>query len=189
MRAAAVVSAPHTIVETTRLRLRELTPGDLDFVAEMRGDAEVMRYYPKQYTREESAEWIARHVERYRADGYGLWLVERRDTAQPIGTVGLVRQIVHGRPEVEIGYLIHRAFWRQGFATEAARACRDYAFGELHVPRVISLIRPENVPSQGVARNMGMSVVGEAEQVGFRHLVFAVNQGTLNPEPNPEPRT
>jgi RimJ/RimL family protein N-acetyltransferase len=73
-----------------------------------------------------------------------------------------------------VGYLISRPFWRRGFATEAARACRDYAFMVLARDRVISLIRPENGPSQAVARRLGMTPVGETEHGGSAHLVFSV---------------
>ena len=62
------------ILETARLKLRELVPADLDFMAEMLADADLMRYYPRRLTGDLSADWIARQRERYAADGYGLWL-------------------------------------------------------------------------------------------------------------------
>jgi RimJ/RimL family protein N-acetyltransferase len=164
-----------TILETARLRLRELVPDDIDFMANMLVDADVMRYYPKRLTRELSAEWIERQRVRYDTDGHGLWLAEERESGKPVGQVGLVRQTVNGADECEVGYLIHQPYWRHGFATEGAQACRDYAFKALHKPRVISLVRPENAASQGVARNLGMEVVGRAPHGGYEHLVFAVN--------------
>jgi [ribosomal protein S5]-alanine N-acetyltransferase len=166
------------ILETARLKLRELVPGDIDFMAEMLADAEVMRYYPKRLTRELSAEWIERQIARYKTDGYGLWLAEERESVKPVGQVGLVRQTVNGAEECEVGYLIHQPYLRHGFATEGAQACRDYAFKTLRKPRVISLVRPENAASQGVARNLGMEVVGRAPHGGYEHLIFAVK----NPE-------
>jgi ribosomal-protein-alanine N-acetyltransferase len=167
------------ILETERLKLRELTSDDLDFMAEMLADAEVMRYYPKRLTRDLSAEWIERQIARYKADGHGLWLATEKATGAKVGQIGLVRQTVNGADECEVGYLMHRSYWRRGYATEGAIACRDYAFKTLHKPRVISLVRPENEPSQGVAKNLGMEIVGRAPYGGYEHLVFAVK----NPAP------
>jgi RimJ/RimL family protein N-acetyltransferase len=74
----------------------------------------------------------------------------------------------------EIGYLIHRPFWRRGFALEAAMAVRDYAFDTLGIERVISLIRPENVPSRGVARKLGMKPGRHIVRKGLDHIVFSM---------------
>ena len=164
-----------TVLVTQRLALRELVDSDLDFMAEMLANADVMRYYPKRLTRELSADWIQRQLARYKSDGYGLWLADQRTTNTPVGQVGLVRQIVNGVEETEVGYLIHRPFWRQGFASEGARACRDYAFQTLQKPRVIALVLPTNLASQGVAKNLGMEIVGRAPHNGQEHLVFAVS--------------
>jgi len=160
------------VLESDRLRLREMSDDDLDFVAEMLADPEVMRYYPKCYSRDEAREWLHRQVRRYQADGCGLWLVEDRDTGAPRGQVGLIIQDVDGSREPEVGYLIHRPFWRHGLAFEAASAVKRHAFDTRGVDHVISLIRPENIPSQAVARKLGLSPVRETMFHGYRHLVF-----------------
>ncbi len=161
------------LLETSRLRLREMSLDDLEFVAAMLADPEVMRYYPKCYSRDEAAAWIQRQMDRYSRFGHGLWLVSDKATSQPVGQVGLVMQTVRALDEREVGYLIHRPFWRRGFATEAAVACRDYALTGLGSEHVISLIRPENLRSQGVARKIGMRPEsGLVQHGGFEHLVF-----------------
>ena len=164
------------VVETERLALRELLPSDLDFVASMLADPETMRFYPRPYTREESAAWIDRQRRRYASDGHALWLVTLRESCEPVGQVGLVRQHVDGVAEDEVGYLIARRHWRQGYAAEAACATRDHAFQRLGRRRVISLIRPENVPSQGVARKLGMNVEKSTCCFDREHLVFAAHR-------------
>jgi RimJ/RimL family protein N-acetyltransferase len=80
--------------------------------------------------------WVERQVNRYARHGHGLWLVLDRASGQPVGQAGLLIQNVEGVEEKEVGYLIHRPFWRRGFATEAALACRNYAFDALGRQRV-----------------------------------------------------
>jgi ribosomal-protein-alanine N-acetyltransferase len=162
------------VLETSRLALRELSLDDLDFVAGMLAHPEVMRFYPQVYSREESRLWIERQLHRYAGNGHGLWLVQDRATGEPLGQVGLLLQLVDGVEEPEIGYLIHRPFWRRGLATEAALAVRSWAFDTMGLERVISLIRPENTPSQGVARKLGMRPEKRSQFHWLEHVVFAV---------------
>ena len=162
-----------------RLDFREMGLRNLDFVAAMLAEPEVMRFYPKCYSRDEAEGWVRRQMERYQRDGYGLWLVVEKATGQPVGQVGLALQEVDGAREPEVGYLIHRPFWRRGFATEAALATRAWAFEVQQRPRVISLIRPDNVPSQGVAKKMNMRVEKRTVFAGYDHLVFGVARSNL----------
>src|SRR6185436_17997483 len=107
---------------------------------------------------------------------HALWLATDRATGEPVGQIGVVRQTVKGADETEVGYLLARAFWGQGLATEAARACRDHALQALGRSRVISLIRPENLPSCRVAERMGMRVADRTPHWGFDHLVYAISR-------------
>ena len=166
------------MLQTARLELRELTDDDLDFVAGMVSHPEVMRHYPKLYSREEARGWIDRARKRYLIDGVGLWLALDRIARHPVGMIGLLRQDVETWPELEIGYLLHRPFWGQGFATEAATALRDYAFAHTRAPWLISLIRPDNLPSQSVARRVGMTLRRTAEFRDLPHLVFQIDRAT-----------
>jgi RimJ/RimL family protein N-acetyltransferase len=86
------------------------------------------------------------------------------------GYCGLVRREVDNSREIEVGYALARH--AQGIATEAARACMNYAFTTLGEDRIISLIRPENLPSRRVAERNGMAVEKETEFVGLPHLVY-----------------
>ena len=165
------------ILQTSRLALREMTPDDLDFVAAMLADPEVMRFYPGTYDRAGASQWLERQRSRYAREGHALWLVAETASGQPVGQVGLVLQTVDGASTPEIGYLIHRPYWRRGFASEAALGVRAHAFGPLGYDRVISLIRPENVPSQGVARKLGMTLRGRTWHGGFEHDVWGIERG------------
>jgi RimJ/RimL family protein N-acetyltransferase len=165
------------ILETARLALREMSPDDLDFVAAMLADPEVMRYYPRCYSREESLGWIERQRKRYARHGHGLWLAVEKNTGQPIGQVGLLIQNIRGQEEKEVAYLVHRPHQRQGFALEAASACLDYAFERFNRDRVFALIRPENLPSRGVAEKLGMTPEPTTVQHShFEHLVYSISR-------------
>lgn len=169
-----------TIFETVRLVLREETLDDLDFMAVMTADPEVMRYYPNCYSRAEAEAWIRRNLDRYAKDGHGQWLVLDKATGEPVGQVGLAMQNVERVEEPEIGYMIHRPFWRRGYASEAAAATRDYAFQTLGKKHVISLIRPVNLPSQGVARKIGMKPrERHVEFRGYEHIVFEIPNNAI----------
>jgi ribosomal-protein-alanine N-acetyltransferase len=171
-------------LETPRIFMREILGNDAEFLLQMMSDPEVMRFYPKLATARDVRDFIDRMRMSYRVDGCGVWLVVDRERGEPLGRVGLLRQDVNGADEFEIGYMIQRSYWRQGLATEAALAVRDYAFGEFRVPgsefpvlrRVVSLIHPDNVPSQGVARKLGMQLVGSCQHAGTEHQVFAVER-------------
>jgi [ribosomal protein S5]-alanine N-acetyltransferase len=164
------------LFHTERLSAREMSLNDLDFIASLLAHPEVMRFYPKCYSREEARGWIERQLHRYEIHGHGLWVILDRLSRKPVGQVGLLLQKVDGREEPEVGYLIHRPFWRRGYATEAALATRDYAFDVLGFPYVISLIRPDNIPSQGVARKLGMHPARTTTFADLEHVVFTVSR-------------
>jgi RimJ/RimL family protein N-acetyltransferase len=166
------------IFATARLEFSNLSLDDLDFVAEMLAHPEVMRFYPKRYSRAESSEWIERQCDRYARDGHGLWLVREARSGAAVGQVGLTLQDVNGVVEPEVGYLLHRPFWGRGFATEAAAGVCRHAFDRLDLPRVVSLIRPENLPSQRVAERVGMQPEGRAPHAGLDHRVYALARGS-----------
>ncbi len=144
-------------IETARLVLRPLTPEDEAALATVLSDAETMRWYPRPFTGDEVREWIERQLDRYSSSTGLLGLVEKQ-TGRLIGDCGPVWQEVEGRTELEIGYHVSRERWNQGFATEAARVVIDYAFENLGVERVVSMIRPENLASRRVAEKNGLTL-------------------------------
>lgn len=153
-----------------------MTWDDLDFLASLLADERVMRFYPKFCTRDEAKAWMGSIIERYANHGHAFWLVSLRATGEPIGQVGLLLQHVDGVDESEIGYMIAAAHWRHGYALESAAAVRDYAFGPLDRPRVISLIRPANIPSQRVALRVGLKPERLTRWHDADHLVFSLQR-------------
>ena len=165
-----------SILETTRLTLREFVAEDADALARILSDPETMRYYPAPYDRAGVEQWIARNRERYQTDGVGLWAMLLKSTGELIGDCGIARQEVEGEYFYEIGYHLRRDYWRQGLATESAIACRDWGFQHLAAQRLISLIRPENGASRRVAERNGMTVWKEIEWRGLRHMVYSIHR-------------
>ena len=161
------------VLETRRLMLCELEPRDVDAILPMMQDPEVMRYWPHPYTRESTSDWIAHWVARYQEDGCGYWLVRNRHSGDVVGQAGVILQDLGGpEPEAGLAYIVHRPYWRQGYAYEAASACREWAFNALEVNRVIATVRPENVPSAAVARKLGMVPERDVDYKGYVHTVF-----------------
>ncbi len=164
------------ILETSRLILREFRRDDADALARVISDPETMRFYPAPYDRKGVEGWISRNMRRYAEEGHGLWAMVLKADGELIGDCGLTVQAVDGANEVEIGYHVRRDQWGQGLATEAARACRDYGFARLPVERLISLIRPQNLPSRRVAEKNGMTVWKEVVWRNLPHLVYAIRR-------------
>jgi [ribosomal protein S5]-alanine N-acetyltransferase len=166
------------LVETERLALRELTLDDVDAMFAILGDAEAMKYYPHPFNREDAADWVNRNLERYRRDGFSLYAVALKTNASDvIGDCGLIRQEVEGDSLIEVAYHFRRDCWGRGYATEAARACMNYAFQHLRAPKVVSLIRPENVPSRRVAERNGLAVEKQVVFHDLPHLLYAMRRG------------
>jgi ribosomal-protein-alanine N-acetyltransferase len=166
-------------LETARLRLRPLVLADADALNAIQSDPHHMRFYPHPFSREESREWIEKMHERYERDGFGLLAVEDRETGEFLGNVGPVVQRVDEADEVELGWSITPARARQGIATEAAFACRDWVFATLPIDHVISLILPDNTPSLGVAENLGMTVWKQVPWGTLKpqtHLVYRLDR-------------
>ena len=166
------------ILETERLLLRTLTQADFESLGKILGDPEVMYAYEHGFSEEEIQAWLDRQITRYREDGFGLWAVILKETGELIGQCGLTMQEWDGQRVPEIGYQFRKDFWHQGFCIEAASACRDYAFRELGIREVYSIIRDTNLPSQRVAQRNGMTVKGQMVKhyygMDMPHLLYSV---------------
>jgi RimJ/RimL family protein N-acetyltransferase len=163
-------------LETPRLRLRRFRGSDLDAYAEMSADAEVMKYIGTGVTFNRNEAWrsIASMLGHWQLLGYGMWAVERKDSGAFVGRAGFLDP--PGWPGFEVGWVLGRAHWGHGFATEAARATLDYAFDVLKRERVISLIREGNERSIRVAEKLGERYAGEVELLGSKARVYEVRR-------------
>jgi RimJ/RimL family protein N-acetyltransferase len=132
-----------------------------------------MRYFPRTLDEEAMRAWIERNLKRYEQYGHGLWAVILKETGAFTGDCGLMWQDVDDVEELEVGYHFNKAFWGRGLATEAARGCMEYARAQLGRERIISLIRPENLPSRRVAERNGLQIEQEVFWRGYQHYVYA----------------
>jgi len=165
--------AAMTVLTTERLILREMTGADLDHIAALFGDEEVMRYYPKPMTRDEAQAWVEWNRRLYRSHGFGLWAMALRDTGEFAGDCGLTPQYVDGVREIEVGYHVRTSLQGYGYATEAAAAARDFARDKLLLSRLIAIINPENVPSQRVAEKIGLKPEKRSTVFGAEQIIYA----------------
>ena len=146
------------VLETERLYLRELMQTDFQSLCKILQDEQTMYAYEGAFNDAEVQEWLDRQISRYQEFGFGPWAVILKETDEMIGQCGLSMQQWKDEEKLEIGYLFNRAHWHNGYAIEAAEACKAYAFERLKADEVCSIIRDTNAASQRVAVRNGMSI-------------------------------
>jgi RimJ/RimL family protein N-acetyltransferase len=164
-----------TTIETARLRLRPMRGDDYDALLEIFTDPMVMASFGGElFTPAQMQGWLDRNLAHQAQFGYGLFSVIRKADGRLIGDCGLEQMTVDARVVAELGYDFRSDVWNHGFATEAACAVRDFAFTELQLPQLISLIRVGNLASRRVAEKVGMQLATEPERYGIRYWQFAL---------------
>ena len=150
---------PAIILETERLYLRRWRESDGELFADLNADPDVMEHFPSVHKREESLAAVPRIDRRIEENGFGLFAVEVKDGAPFIGFVGLQvpRFEAHFMPAVELGWRIAKEHWNQGYATEGALACVEFASGKLGLEPLISFTVPQNLASRRVMEKLGMT--------------------------------
>ena len=165
------------MIEAGRLYLREMTDDDFEALRRVLGDGDIMRHYPYRFDDERIRNWITRNRERYQIFGFGLWAVCLKDTGEMIGDCGLTMQLIDGQIRPEIGYHIRADHQRQGFATEAARAVRDWTFCNTPFRVVYSYMKAENLPSIRTAMAYGCTEAGEfRDEEGEKSKIYALTR-------------
>ena len=171
-----------TILTTERLYLREMTNADFPLLCRHLQDEEVMYAYEHAYSDAEIWEGIDTQLQRYKEHGFGVWAVILKENGELIGQCGLSMQPCDNREVLEIGYIFQKKYWHKGYATEAAIACREYAFDTINADEVFSIIRDTNIASQNVARRNGMSICGTYIKhycgIDMPHFLFSVKKDT-----------
>ena len=174
------------ILETKRLILREISPEYYVALSKILQDEETMKYYEGAFTDLETSQWLTRQISRYRKWKFGLWAVVLKENKEMIGQCGLTIQPWKEDEVLEIGYLFQRRYWHKGYAIEAAKACKRYAFDKLNAIEVCSIIRDINLASQKVALKNGMKIkdtwVKHYRGIDMPHYRYVISQKTYKEE-------
>ena len=167
------------VVQTERLLLRGWKDCDLNPLARMMANPEVARFIGGVQPRSSVWRTVAMYAGLWSLYGFGFWVVERRSDGVFLGRVGFWKP--ESWPGVELAWSLDLPYWRNGYATEAARAALDYGFQSIPVPQFVSLIHPDNSPSQRVACRLGeikgAPITVELNGQTFPTDVWEINRG------------
>ena len=146
-----------TVLTTKRLTLRRLSPADAEFIVELLNDSAFLRFVGDKAVR--TADDACRYIldgpmASYDRNGFGLWLVELKDSGLSVGMCGLLKR--ESLPDVDIGFAILPTFRSQGFAFESASAVLDYGRTEFGLKRIVAITDPDNAGSIRVLQKIGM---------------------------------
>lgn len=165
------------MIETEHLVMREYTLQDFDVLYEIMYDPETMKHYPKPFDEERTRNWIEWNIQNYKEYGFGLWAVVLKETGDFIGDCGITIQNIDGELLPEIGYHIHKKYWRRGFGSEAARAVRDWAFKNTSYDCLYSYMKYTNVASYSTALSIGMKKVKEySDEKNLISYAYAISR-------------
>jgi RimJ/RimL family protein N-acetyltransferase len=162
-------------IETERLLIRPFAEPDVDSMAEIYGDPQVMRHVclgvlDRERTKAMLEEYRSAQDER----GFSTWAVVEKESGTVVGDVGFELYAPTGEPE--LGFTLAAAVWGRGYGLEAARACVEAAFAHLPYSRVVAKVEPENEPSLRVAERLGMHTVETIDVDGRPHLLLALER-------------
>jgi RimJ/RimL family protein N-acetyltransferase len=149
------------VFETGRLTVRKFIPDDLPALFGIMGKEEVMYAWEQGFSKNEMRKWLNRQLTRYKKDGYGYYAVLLKGKDTLIGQAGLLKSEIDGKEVIELGYIFDNLYWKQGYCTEAIKACIRFASDKLKIKELYATIRPENKDSIRIAEKMGMVKVGE----------------------------
>ena len=153
-----------------------MRPEDIDGLLRIFSDPKVMKSFGvAPLNRTQMEKWVWRNIIHQEKHGYGLFTVIHKDDHVLVGDCGLEHMEVEGQQEVELGYDFRSDYWGQGLASEAARAVRDFALFTLHIPRIISLIRPDNIASRKVSTKIGMKLEQDIMRGGEKYHIYSLS--------------
>lgn len=174
------------IIETKRLRLRQITSDDFNNLKGILSDKETMKYFSKTYDDNGVLKWIDWCKACYKKRGFGLWAVELKDTNEFIGDTGITLQNIDGEEVFEIGYHYNMKYWNNGYASEVAKVCKKWFFENTNYNEVYSYMNVNNISSRKVAEHNGMTFIKDYYRNDEHLAVYRItrqdyiNQNSIN---------
>ena len=170
------------MIETERLLLRPFTPADLDALASLNADPDVMRYIAdgKPQSRAQTEIRLNEVLDHWQQHGFGLFTAIEKTSGDFVGFCGL--KYLNTSSEIEVGYRLAKRFWRRGLATEAARASLRYGFETLGLDRIVAVVQPENAASCRVIEKIGLRYEKDARFYDTDVKYFAITRDQYRPD-------
>ena len=170
------------MIETERLLLRPFTPADLDALASLNADPDVMRYIAdgKPQSRAQTEIRLNEVLDHWQQHGFGLFTAIEKTSGDFVGFCGL--KYLNTSSEIEVGYRLAKRFWRRGLATEAARASLRYGFETLGLDRIVAVVQPENAASCRVIEKIGLRYEKDARFYDTDVKYFAITRAEYRPD-------
>lgn len=166
-------------LKTKRITLRYITQNDFEELKNILQDKDVMYAWEYNFSDEDVQNWINQNLERYKKYNLGFFLIVENSSGTILGQAALMPDFINEHKYYEIGYILKKEYWHQGFASEAAKVLIHYAFNTLKLKEVIFEIRPENLPSRKVAENFNAVICGDfVKNVRGKkmvHLIYKLN--------------
>lgn len=155
---------------------------DLDELKSMLQDIEVMYAWEYKFSDDEVQQWVDKNLKLYEKHDMGYFIAEDKVSGKIVGQAALMPDVIQNKKYFEIGYILKKQFWHNGYATECARALAEYAFNTLNLPEVIFEIRPENISSIRVAQRLGAKPEGKfiknVKGKNMVHLIYKLYKHT-----------
>ena len=170
-------------IETARLLLRMFTLDDLDDLAPIFGDPDVVRYLGegKPASREETETALISIIKHWERHGFGRWAVVHKEHRRLIGYGGL--RSLYDTPEVV--YLLAKEYWGMGLATEIAKACLRYGFETHHFDRIVAIVKPENMASRRVLAKVNMKYEMETSYYNINVVQYTISRAEYQTDDSP----
>jgi ribosomal-protein-alanine N-acetyltransferase len=167
------------IIETKRIILKEYSMKDVPELKTILSNPVTMQFWPSPFTLQQTENWVHINIERYNKIGFGRWAVILKETNMLIGDCGIIISDIDSNQENDLGYIIHHPYWQNGYAVEAAEACKNYAFGELGIDRLCANMPFNHAASKRVAEKVGMKKEKEFYNSRNRNILtylYAINK-------------